>query len=292
MRRYINLFFIFCSGYIYAEHSHSSQKRFSGLYTGPYFDPNASSNITTQLGTHAYLPCRIKQVGNRSVSWVRKRDSHILTVDRYTFVGDDRYQAFQADGTDAWTLQIKFVQPRDAGQYECQVSTEPKLSHMVTLNVVVPRIEILGDQDIHVKLGSQVELKCVITQSIEETGFIFWYHNNRRILDSKLIKIERTGSDTTVGTLVILSAKQTDAGNYTCAPTNLQSVSAYLHVLMDEHPAAMQRGKNSASLPCIWWVPFSVALGMDTCLSRHLTLMALLSFYLISSLVLFFIPES
>lgn len=111
-------------------------KRFTGLYTGPYFDPTTATNITTQLGTHAYLPCKVKQLGNKSVSWIRKRDAHILTVDRYTFIADDRFQAFLVEATDTWTLQVKYVQARDAGQYECQVSTEPKMSHFITLNVV------------------------------------------------------------------------------------------------------------------------------------------------------------
>lgn len=33
-------------------------------------------------------------------------------------------------------LQIKYVQARDAGVYECQVSTEPKVSAKVHLHVV------------------------------------------------------------------------------------------------------------------------------------------------------------
>lgn len=45
-------------------------------------------------------------------------------------------QAFLVEATDTWTLQVKYVQARDAGQYECQVSTEPKMSHFITLNVV------------------------------------------------------------------------------------------------------------------------------------------------------------
>ena len=70
------------------------------------------------------------------VSWIRRRDSHILTVDRYTFIADERFQAFLVEATDTWKLQIKYVQARDAGQYECQVSTEPKMSHFIMLNVV------------------------------------------------------------------------------------------------------------------------------------------------------------
>ena len=35
-----------------------------------------------------------------------------------------------------WILQIKYVQPRDAGVYECQVSTEPRISQDFHLSVV------------------------------------------------------------------------------------------------------------------------------------------------------------
>lgn len=31
----------------------------SGFYSGPYLDGHTVTNITTQTGTHAYLPCRV-----------------------------------------------------------------------------------------------------------------------------------------------------------------------------------------------------------------------------------------
>lgn len=70
------------------------------------------------------------------VSWIRNRDSHILTVDRYTFISDERFTAWHEAPTQTWTLQVRYVQERDAGRYECQVSTEPKMSHFVQLNVI------------------------------------------------------------------------------------------------------------------------------------------------------------
>lgn len=227
-------------------------KRYVGLYTGPYFDPSAPNNITTQLGTHAYLPCKVRQLSNKSVSWIRRRDAHILTVDRFTFIADERFQAFLVEATDTWTLQVKYVQARDAGVYECQVGTEPKMSHFVQLNVVVPKIEIVGEAEVYVKAGSTVSLKCVITQALEEPAYIFWYHNDERVLnyDRSLVEIrmDRVAPDSTVGNLIIYSSRREDSGNYSCAPSNLDSASVVLHVLSGEQPAAMQHGNAGERL--------------------------------------------
>lgn len=70
------------------------------------------------------------------VSWIRHRDIHILTVGAYTYTSDQRFQANHHTETDEWTLQIKWAQKRDAGIYECQISTQPVRSYFVNLNVV------------------------------------------------------------------------------------------------------------------------------------------------------------
>lgn len=57
-------------------------------------------------------------------------------LDRITFIADERFQSFYVESSGIWTLQIKYVQARDAGIYECQVSTEPKVSARVHLHVV------------------------------------------------------------------------------------------------------------------------------------------------------------
>ena len=43
-----------------------------------------------QLGGAAYLECSINNLSNLSMAWVRMRDTHILTVDRETFIQDRR----------------------------------------------------------------------------------------------------------------------------------------------------------------------------------------------------------
>ncbi|PNF13670.1 hypothetical protein B7P43_G16773 [Cryptotermes secundus] len=70
------------------------------------------------------------------VSWIRKRDLHILTAGILTYTSDARFQVIRPDKSDNWTLQIKFPQERDSGIYECQVNTEPKMSLAFRLNVI------------------------------------------------------------------------------------------------------------------------------------------------------------
>ncbi|XP_046649216.1 uncharacterized protein LOC124340657 [Daphnia pulicaria] len=60
---------------------------------GPKFVPEASKNITALAGRVASLNCRIKNLDNWTVSWVRHRDVSLLTVASYTYSSDQRFRA-------------------------------------------------------------------------------------------------------------------------------------------------------------------------------------------------------
>jgi neurotrimin len=113
----------------------------------------------------------------------------------------------------------------------------------VTLNVIVPQTKILGESDVFVKSGSSVVIKCVITESLEEPDYIFWYHDGGRVLSvgtgvkqaNSYTHVERLSGDTTLGMLVIKATQRQDSGNYTCAPSNLETASINLHVLQGEY---------------------------------------------------------
>lgn len=66
---------------------------------------------------------------------MRKRDLHILTSSIHTYTGDARFSVRHPEHSDDWDLRIEYVQKRDAGVYECQVNTEPKINMAVMLNV-------------------------------------------------------------------------------------------------------------------------------------------------------------
>ncbi|KAK3911235.1 Zwei Ig domain protein zig-8 [Frankliniella fusca] len=70
------------------------------------------------------------------VSWVRHRDIHLLTVGRYTYTSDQRFEAMHSPHTEDWSLRIRYPQLKDSGLYECQISTTPPMGHPLYLTIV------------------------------------------------------------------------------------------------------------------------------------------------------------
>lgn len=84
----------------------------------------------------SYLKFNFSKNEKFQVSFVRHRDLHILTVATYTYTSDQRFTATYHRDTNEWTLQIKWAQKRDAGAYECQISTQPVKSFSIDLSIV------------------------------------------------------------------------------------------------------------------------------------------------------------
>lgn len=68
-----------------------------------------------------------------------------MTIGILTYTNDQRYQAIHTEGSDEWSMRVTSPQPRDSGVYECQVSTEPKISQAYRLNVVGKWLKSLED---------------------------------------------------------------------------------------------------------------------------------------------------
>ncbi|XP_023036082.1 uncharacterized protein LOC6651382 [Drosophila willistoni] len=244
-------------------------------------------NASVQAGQHAYLPCQLHQHSNKPLSWVRLRDEHIIAVDHTTFINDARFASLLQQSTAntsipianlstsasrfnpesgngssglGWTLQIKYVKLEDAGWYECQLATEPKMSAKVQLFVITPRTELIGDQQRFVKAGSRVELHCIVRGTLEAPKYIFWYRGEEQVTsDAEAENENKPSSKTqsgwytqidrnifgstehnrnTIGSLIIPLVRKTHSGNYTCEPENSAAVSMQLHVLSGEYSAS------------------------------------------------------
>ncbi|GJQ69947.1 hypothetical protein Trydic_g13338 [Trypoxylus dichotomus] len=246
------------------------------VYPEPSFDMTTPRNVSCTIGKSAYLSCRVRNLGNKTVSWVRHRDIHILTVGSYTYTSDQRFHTTHHFENDDWTLQIKWAQNRDAGVYECQISTQPVTSYFVTLDIIgseteippgstqtgttpisremqgdrVPSARILGEPDLYISRGSTINLTCVVHFSSEPSGYVFWYHQDEVInYDSPRggITIITEKGDITISTLLVQRADYKDGGKYSCSPSNADISNVIVHILKGERPAAMQKGSSHST---------------------------------------------
>ncbi|XP_045121230.1 hemicentin-2-like isoform X2 [Portunus trituberculatus] len=221
------------------------------------FRNNSVANLTAQLGGTAFLPCRTTYVMERQVSWVRRRDWHILTSGTLTYTREERFSVHHPEGSTEWTLAIKYVQLADAGTYECQVSTAEGLaSHLVTLEVVVPRAVIPGQEEHHVEAGSTISLTCFIEQSPVAPQYIFWYHNARMINYDRErggVTVHIEAQPKVASLLRVRDARPEDSGNYTCAAANTESasVTVYITEAANKIAAVQPRAPDSSAAPVL-----------------------------------------
>ncbi|KAG1668877.1 Zwei Ig domain protein zig-8 [Nymphon striatum] len=192
-----------------------------------------------------------------NVTWVRQKDLHILTVGKFTYSNDQRFVSFHSG--DDWTLQIKYPNKTDEGTYECQISTVPKMSFEITLNVIgkkiclisnvyfssstVPTAKIVGGSSLFIKSGSTIKLTCLVQNGPASLKFVFWYHDDE-VIDYESerggISVDRTSS-VTKSTLTIRESHSSDSGNYTCQPSNAQKAITRVHIL-------------NAERICLWFI--------------------------------------
>ncbi|XP_050077533.1 uncharacterized protein LOC126564510 [Anopheles maculipalpis] len=216
-----------------------------GNFSKMYFETDNHTTIASQVGSIAVLPCAVRNIGEGVVSWIRRKDYHLLTIGVTTYSSDERFNIIHSEDTEEWPLQIKYVQLRDAGLYECQVSTHPPTSIFVKLDVVEAKAEIFGPSEKYLKPGSMLRLTCRVVQSNEPPLYIFWYHNNRMInYDAHRGVNVSTEADNRYSELVISHTNTLNSGNYSCVSNNAVAASTLVHILNGENPAAMQHGDH------------------------------------------------
>ncbi|XP_050734193.1 zwei Ig domain protein zig-8-like [Eriocheir sinensis] len=219
--------------------------------TDPYIDPATATKVRAYAGTTAFIPCIVNNLGQRSVSWVRHHDIHVLTVGRFTFTNDDRFEVHHDDGSNEWLLRLRSPTTNDSGTYECQINTKPTITQLINLVVLEPRAVITAGSELYLDRGSTLRLTCQVRDAPSPSEFLLWYHEQKQVANYEVEKVEvSVGADdngTTVSTLTLEDAQVHNSGLYTCSPSNAKPSSIRVHVLSGEHPAAMQTNSS----PCL-----------------------------------------
>jgi len=212
--------------------------------SGPYIDLSHSGNVTVVSGHLARLNCRVRNLGNRTVSWIRLQDLSLLTVGRYTYTSDLRFEGIHAKHSPDWQLALKNTRLTDSGPYECQVSTSPHMAHVVHLRVRDPVTRLVGGPEMFVESSSMINLTCLVSWTAKPPDKVVWLHNGSEVTYNG----PRTGvsliidkSEVTTVTLLLQRATSVDSGSYTCRPDNGPSASTTLHVLQGDKTGALSR---------------------------------------------------
>lgn len=79
----------------------------------------------------------------------------------------------------------------------------------------------MGNTELYIKSGSDINLTCVALQAPSAPSFIYWYKGGRVVNYSQRGGISvLTERSTKTSKLVISRATSSDSGNYTCSPSN------------------------------------------------------------------------
>ncbi|XP_066258932.1 lachesin-like isoform X2 [Euwallacea similis] len=226
------------------------------LTDGPRF-VEPIPNVTVALGRDASLPCVVENLGTYKVAWIHIDRQMILTIHRHVISRIPRFSVSH-DNAKTWLLHVNNVHKEDRGYYMCQVNTNPMISQVGYLQVVVPPniIDSLSTpSSVAVRENQNVSLTC------KAEGFptpkIMWRRG-----DNQEISVDRKKKVTIFEGehLNLTRISRTEMGVYLCIATNAVPPSVSKRVVVD------------VEFPPMIWVPNQLVgapAGTDVTLDCH-----------------------
>ena len=126
-----------------------------------------------------------------------------------------------------------FVQCSNSKHFQFPIFIPGALLLLFGTFFAVSRARILGDRDVLVQVGSDINLTCRAEESPDAPETVVWYKNEVRV-DNLLARggiSVVTESRRRTSTLLVSKVNKMDAGNYTCVPSNARADSVMVHVI-------------------------------------------------------------
>lgn len=92
---------------------HDSNNINQNFSSQPYFDFSVPRNVTTRVGQTAFLNCRVEQLGDKLVSFIIWWESHYELYDIFQFTGALLRLSIDAINTLIPSSQVSWIRKRD-----------------------------------------------------------------------------------------------------------------------------------------------------------------------------------
>jgi len=184
-------------------------------------------NVTVVSGEAAMLACKIYNLGNKSVSWLRHTSPipQLMALNNLSNSLDDRVKAMAAEEWSEFVLMIRDVGVRDSGEYECQVSgpNHTSISKLVTLTVIDPVTSIDGGPDLYVGLHSRLALVCRLASAGIPPIHLIWSKEGKMLRflggEGSSLHLETDQQGRFLSRLTVESVERDSGGSYGCQPS-------------------------------------------------------------------------
>jgi len=251
----------------------------------PYFGTDQAQRVVTRLGDTAFLRCKVFNLGNKMVSWLRADKLEIISSGLYTFIRDPRYSAEYMEEENTWVLRITKVEYEDSAVFDCQVNTDPVMMYPVSLKVVKPdhahfvndapqlvpesSVSIAGGRHSLVMAGDALNLTCVVTNPPPNHGEVQWLVNDHLVSPRQGLSILSESSPSrTTSSLLIPQAHMRDSGTYRCAPGGTDHAVQFVEIIAELNPENHIPGHMVIPLVSLMIISFLlVILGVVTAMA-------------------------
>ncbi|CAG7703127.1 unnamed protein product, partial [Allacma fusca] len=173
------------------------------------------------------------------VGWVKADSKAIQAIHTHVITHNPRVFVSHSGHTE-WHLHIKTVREEDRGSYMCQINTDPMISQVSFLEVVIPPDFIPEETsgDMMAPEGSTVKLNC--NAKGHPTPTIQWRRENNQNITLKSSSGAKVQMATYEGNILrLLKVTRADMGAYLCIASNgvPPTISKRITVSVHFHPA-------------------------------------------------------
>lgn len=213
-----------------------------------------SQPIFVKKGENISMYCMAEDIGNNKVVWIHIKDgvNRILTHGADKLTGDPAVSVSQ-EGDNKFILDVRNVDERDGGLYQCQITSERIVSENVEVFILTMPVinEISMADNGSISEGGEVRLYCNATGSPKPD--ITWRRKNDEILP--MGTREYSGDE-----MLITNINRNDRGAYTCTATNdvgsdtteISVVVNFVPEVLTPRPRSPASQGSSAELECLF----------------------------------------